>query len=75
MVFTCLKCEQSFTINETNLVNKTEISCPNCDAKVSPELLASLKSVCERIAPLEQDELGGIIHNEEWKLQIELDLH
>jgi len=76
IIFTCLKCKKEFTIEERYLLKKVNISCPNCEAEVSPELLTSLKSVFTRIPLVTGTSPTGspIKDKSEWKIQIDLEL-
>jgi len=76
MIFTCLKCQNEFTIEEYYLLHKETVSCPNCESEVSPELLDSLKSVLARIPKATGTSQTGLPIKEksEWKIQFTVNL-
>lgn len=54
---TCLKCDSSFELEPTELLNGSDrIQCPHCSAKASPlvveEFANALAEVCKQIAAL-----------------------
>ncbi|MDR0966419.1 MAG: hypothetical protein LBM75_07975 [Myxococcales bacterium] len=54
---TCVKCDSSFELDPTELLNGSDrIQCPHCNSKVSPlaveEFAISLAEFCKQIAAL-----------------------
>jgi len=60
------KCKQSFTIMPNYMINKENITCPNCENVASQELLEVLVAISKRSLETKKD-IGNA-----WTLTIDL---
>jgi DNA-directed RNA polymerase subunit RPC12/RpoP len=74
MIFTCLKCDNEFKIEESYLAKKESVGCPNCEAKVSPELLSSLKTILELTPKVQGQSPTGELLKDIASWEVSLDL-